>query len=137
MFKDVKAFSSFSVEDIVKSKQFYREVLGLDVSEDPKMPGLLNVSLMGGGMIMIYPKGGQHVPASYTVLNFLVNDISDAVDKLTAAGVQFESYQDGPVKTDAKGIAWGKEGFGPSIAWFKDPSGNILAVIQESKRGLR
>ncbi len=132
MFKDIQAFSSFSVNDVAVAKTFYGNTLSLDVSDDPHMPDLLNIRLAGGGMVMLYPKGDQHMPATFTVLNFVVPNIDQTVDALTAAGVKFESYQDGPIITDAKGIARGKEGYGPSIAWFKDPAGNILAVIQDA-----
>ncbi len=132
MFKDTTAFSSFSVDEVAKAKQFYGTTLGLDVADDPHMPDLLNLHLSGGALVMVYPKGEQHVPASFTVLNFVVKDIDETVDALTAAGVKFENYPNGPAPTDTKGIARGKEGFGPSIAWFKDPAGNILSVIQDS-----
>lgn len=132
MFKDTPAFSSFSVDDIEKAKQFYGQTLGLEFEEISHMAmPLIQLKLAGGGEVMIYPKP-NHQPATYTVLNFRVDNIGDAVDQLAKNGVQFESYQDGPVKTDEKGIARGQTGYGPSSAWFKDPAGNILAVMEDN-----
>jgi predicted enzyme related to lactoylglutathione lyase len=132
MFKDSHAVSSFSVDDIAKAKQFYGETLGLEVKEDAKM-GMLTIHLKTGGEIMIYPKP-NHEPATFTVLNFPVDDIEQAVQELGEKGVEFEHYTEGPVKTDDKGIARGKEaGMGPDIAWFKDPAGNVLAVLEGEK----
>ena len=127
MFKDTKAFSGFSVNDLQKAKEFYGQTLGLDVSESY---GLLQLHIAGGTTILIYPKE-NHTPATFTILNFPVANIDEAVDKLTNRGVQFEHYEDGP-KTDEKGILRGKEqNMGPNIAWFKDPAGNILSVLEE------
>ncbi|MBA2331186.1 MAG: VOC family protein [Actinobacteria bacterium] len=120
MFKDSKAFSTFSADDIPRAKQFYGEMLGLDV--DDEMDGLA-LHLAGGGEVFVYPKD-DHEPASYTVLNFPVEDIDVAVDRLTEAGVEFEHYED--MELDEKGI---NRGEGPAIAWFKDPAGNILSVL--------
>ena len=125
MLKDNRTFSSFSSNDIPAAKQFYAETLGLEVEE--QMGGLA-LHHGGGADTFVYPKD-DHTPATHTVLNFRVDDIEDAVDRLTAAGVGFEQYE-GELATDEKGIARGPEG-GPSIAWFKDPAGNILSVIQE------
>jgi len=122
MFKDSKAFSGFSSNEIPASKQFYGETLGLNVSDEM---GGLGLHLAGGGEVFIYPKD-NHVPATFTVLNFPVDDIEAAVDRLTEAGVTFEHY-DG-FDQDEKGIARGGEG--PAIAWFKDPAGNILSVLE-------
>ena len=122
MLKDSKAFSGFSVDDLPRAKQFYAGTLGLDVSEP--MSGL-RLHLAGGGEVFIYPRE-NHVPASFTVLNFPVEDVDAAVDRLTAAGVTFERYEG--FDQDEKGISRGGEG--PGIAWFKDPAGNILAVLQ-------
>ncbi|MEK6283598.1 MAG: VOC family protein [Acidobacteriota bacterium] len=131
MFKDTKAFSSFSADDLEKAKEFYSKTLGLDVTETAEGLGL---RIAGGGQIFIYPKP-THVPATYTVLNFRVDDIDKAVDRLTSLGVQFESYE-GEMKTDEKGIFRGAaNGNGPNIAWFKDPAGNILSVLEESADG--
>ena len=127
MFKDIKAFSSFSADDIHKAKEFYGQTLGLEVSETNEG---LDLQIAGGGHVFIYPKP-NHAPASFTVLNFPVDDIDSAVDELKALGVEFESY-DGELKTDEKGIfRGGEEGSGPEIAWFKDPAGNILSVLEE------
>ena len=121
MFKDSKAFSTFSVRDVPRAKQFYGETLGLDVSDE--MDGLA-LHLSGGGEVFVYPKA-DHTPATFTVLNFPVTDIDKAVDELTTAGVRFEQYE-GELQTDEKGISLGE---GPTIAWFKDPAGNILSVL--------
>ena len=128
MFKDTKAFSSFSVNDLNKAKEFYGQTLGLEVSETKEGLGL---QIAGGGQVFLYPKP-NHSPASFTVLNFPVDDIEKAVDDLTALGVQFESYE-GELKTDEKGIFRGaSRDEGPNIAWFKDPAGNILSVLEEN-----
>ena len=119
MFEQTKAFSGFSVDDIPKAKRFYAETLGLQVSEEH---GMLTLHLAGDRPTLIYPKR-DHTPATFTILNFPVDDIDAAVDQLAARGVQFERY--GPV--DSKGI-FREEG--PDIAWFKDPAGNILSVLQ-------
>jgi len=124
MFKDTKAFSTFSVNDLRKAKDFYGRVLGLEVSD---MPEGLALRIAGGATIFIYPKP-NHTPATFTILNFSVDDIEKAVDELTELGVVFEQY-DEPIKTDEKGIHRGEEG--PTIAWFKDPAGNILSVLEE------
>ena len=123
MFKDSKAFSGFSSNDIPASKRFYGETLGLDVSDEM---GGLGLHLAGGGEVFIYPKD-NHEPATFTVLNFPVEDVEAAVDRLTAAGVTFERY-DG-FDQDEKAIPH-SDGEGPTIAWFKDPAGNILSVLQ-------
>lgn len=122
MFKDTKAFSGFSVDDTQKAKAFYGQVLGLEVTEDH---GLLTLHIAGGSKIIIYPKP-NHAPASFTILNFPVDNIEQAVDELLKRGVQFEHYQQPP--TDEKGIF---RGGGPLIAWFKDPAGNILSVLEQ------
>jgi predicted enzyme related to lactoylglutathione lyase len=125
MFKNTKAFSSFSVNDLAKAKEFYNNVLGLDVTEN-KM-GILELHIAGGNRIIIYPKP-NHEPASFTILNFPVEDVEKSVDELTKRGVVFEHYDMPDIKTNEKGIATG--GGGPKIAWFKDPAGNILSVLQ-------
>lgn len=127
MFKINKAFSSFAVNDIAKAKDFYGRTLGLDVSEVPEMTGLLNLQISGGNNTMIYSKP-DHTPASFTILNFPVEDINNAVDQLTKNGVKFEIYNDKNIKTDERGIF---HGGGPKIAWFKDPAGNILSVLEQ------
>jgi catechol 2,3-dioxygenase-like lactoylglutathione lyase family enzyme len=117
-----EAFSGFSVDDVEKAKAFYGDVLGLDVGDQM---GGLSLAIGGDKHVFVYPKD-DHVPATYTCLNFPVDDIDAAVDELTAKGVEFERYD----MTDEKGIARGKEsGMGPDIAWFKDPAGNILSVV--------
>ena len=123
MFKDTKAFSGFSVNDIPKAKEFYGGTLGLDVTEEN---GMLGLQLAGGASVLVYPKD-NHEPATYTILNFPVDDIERAVDDLTKAGVRFERYG-GELQTDEKGIFRGE---GPLIAWFKDPAGNILSVLED------
>ena len=124
MFKDANAFSGFSVDDLERAKQFYGETLGLSVSENPAG---LELHLGGGATVFVYPKP-NHEPATFTILNFPVASIDEAVDELTAVGVTFERY-DG-LEQDEKGIARG--GGGPKIAWFKDPAGNILSVLEDS-----
>ena len=124
MLETNKAFSSFSVNDLQKAKQFYAETLGVKVKESPE--GLELHS--GQQSIFIYPKP-NHKPATFTVLNFQVNDIDATVDELKRKGVSFERYE-GEMKTDEKGIH--RDG-GPTIAWFKDPAGNILSVVRSDK----
>jgi predicted enzyme related to lactoylglutathione lyase len=123
MFKDSKAFSGFSVDDIAKAKQFYGETLGLDVTEEN---GLLTLHIAGDRPTVVYPKP-NHTPASFTILNFPVDDIESAVDQLTARGIRFERYEGTPMATDEKGIF---RGGGPLIAWFTDPAGNVLSVLE-------
>jgi len=126
MFRGTKAFSSFSVNDLRKAKQFYGETLGLDVSEKPEG---LELSAASGTKIFIYPKS-NHTPATFTILNFPVDDIEKANDELMKRGVRFEHYNEGDLKTNDKGIYRGK---GPSIAWFKDPAGNILSILEDKE----
>jgi catechol 2,3-dioxygenase-like lactoylglutathione lyase family enzyme len=121
MFGTTKAFSGFAVDDIEAARKFYGETLGLDTSEQY---GLLTLHLAGGRDTLVYPKP-DHVPATYTILNFQVDDVDAAVDELTARGVSLERYEG--MGQDAKGI---NRAGGPYIAWFKDPAGNILAVLQ-------
>jgi predicted enzyme related to lactoylglutathione lyase len=126
MFKDTKAFSGFAVNDLEAAKKFYSETLGIEVEQGGQG---LRLKIAGGNPTFVYSKP-DHVPATYTILNFPVDDIDRAVDQLTAVGVKFEHY--GKL-TDARGIARGAStGGGPDIAWFKDPAGNILSVLQES-----
>jgi len=124
MLENTKAFSGFSVNDLQKAKQFYGKTLGLKVNE--KKEGL-ELEVGGGNKIFIYPKP-NHTPASFTILNFPVDDIDKTVDELTKVGVKFEQYDSEPIKTDAKGISRGPH---PDIAWFKDPAGNILSVLKK------
>ncbi|PYJ38850.1 MAG: glyoxalase [Verrucomicrobia bacterium] len=125
MLGDSKAFSGFSANDTEKAKEFYGRTLGLKVSETN---GLLTLHLAGGNDVLIYPKP-NHTPATFTVLNFPVDDVDQAVDELAKRGVGFEIYDLPDLKTDKKGIMRGN---GPTIAWFKDPAGNILSVIETS-----
>ena len=127
MFRDTHAFSGFSVDDVQKAKRFYGQTLGLEVSEVPEMEDLLELHLGGGARVLIYPRP-DHKPATFTILNFPVDDVDKAVDELSRRGVRFERY-DADIKTDAKGISRGNGG--PTIAWFKDPAGNILSVLEE------
>lgn len=123
MLRAEQAFSSFSVNDIQKAKVFYEQTLGLDVTQ--KTEGL-EVAEPGGGSVFIYAKP-NHAPATFTVLNFIVDDIERAVDDLTNEGIRFEQYE-GEIKTNEKGI---HRNGGPTIAWFKDPAGNILSVLEK------
>jgi catechol 2,3-dioxygenase-like lactoylglutathione lyase family enzyme len=120
MFADTKAFSGFAVDDIDTAREFYGGTLGLKTSVEY---GLITLHLAGERPTLVYPKP-DHTPADYTILNFPVDDIDKAVDELAARGVQFERYEN--LSQDEKGIARGE---GPDIAWFKDPAGNVLAVL--------
>jgi catechol 2,3-dioxygenase-like lactoylglutathione lyase family enzyme len=122
MFGNSRAYSGFSSNDLAKSKRFYAETLGIKVTETN---GNLMLHLAGGGRVVIYPKP-NHTAASFTVLNFPVKDVDDAVERLGKAGVQFERYPG--FDQDDRGIM---RGSGPPIAWFKDPAGNILSVLKE------
>ena len=126
MFKPKAAFSGFSVSDLPAAKTFYSDTLGLKVEDD----GVgVRLHLPGGGTVFTYPKR-DHQPATFTILNFGVDDIDAAVDDLTRRGVKFEHYDNGP-KQDEKGILRGRaQNRGPDIAWFKDPAGNVLSVIE-------
>ena len=124
MFKITRVFPSFSVNDLKKAKQFYGETLGLKVSEKPEG---LELHAGGDAEVFIYPKS-NHTPATFTILNFPVDDIETANDELVKRGVRFEHYE-GDLKTDDKGIHRGNGG--PSIAWFKDPAGNVLSILEE------
>jgi len=121
---DSPAFSGFSVDDPDAARRFYEETLGLRVAEG-EMGGLLRLQLGGDTEVLVYPKP-NHVPATFTVLNFPVPDVEKAVDELTARGVEFQRYENPP--TDAKGIM---RAGGPLIAWFTDPAGNVFSVIQQ------
>ena len=125
MFQPRSAFSGFSVDDIDSARRFYGETLGLAV-DDAGM-GNLTVRLPGGGAVLVYPKGPAHEPASFTVLNFQVDDIEAAVDELRAVGVETKIYDDAQLPTDDRGIM--RRG-GPLIAWFRDPAGNVLSVLE-------
>jgi len=127
MVKYSKAFSSFSVDDSGKAKDFYSNKLGLKVTEVPEMKGLLNLHIEGNENVMVYAKP-NHQPATFTVLNFIVPDVEKTVDELTAKGIKFEIFDDENLKTDKKGIM---RGMGPAIAWLKDPAGNFISIMQE------
>ena len=120
--RESPAFSGFSVDDVAKAKAFYGDVLGLDVRDES---GMLHIHPRGGTPVLVYPKP-NHQPATFTILNFPVADVERTVDELGARGVRFEQYG-GEIQTDKKGIHRGR---GPVIAWFKDPAGNILSVLE-------
>jgi catechol 2,3-dioxygenase-like lactoylglutathione lyase family enzyme len=122
MLKDSPAFSGFSSDDLTKARDFYAQTLGVKVTEEN---GMLTLKLGGGQTVLIYPKD-DHQPAAYTALNFPVKDIDAAVDELRGRGVEFERYGEG-FGQDERGIS---RGMGPPIAWFRDPAGNILSLIQ-------
>jgi predicted enzyme related to lactoylglutathione lyase len=122
MFADTKAFSGFAVDDVEKAREFYGETLGIATSEEN---GMLTLQIAGERPTLVYPKPG-HTPAEYTILNFPVQDIDEAVEELSARGVMMERY-DG-FEQDEKGVF---RGGGPYIAWFKDPAGNVLSVLQQ------
>jgi catechol 2,3-dioxygenase-like lactoylglutathione lyase family enzyme len=126
MFADTKAYSGFAVDDLEKAREFYGETLGLRVSILDEESGIMSLHLAGDRDTLVYQKP-DFTPATYTILNFPVDDIDEAVDELGARGVRLERY-DG-FEQDEKGIA---RGLGPQIAWFKDPAGNILSVLQEN-----
>ena len=121
-----KAFSGFSTNDVPAARAFYADVLGLDVTEEN---GMLFLHFEGGHEVLVYPKGSAHTPATYTVLNFPVEDVPGTVAKLRERGVQFEKYEGTPGETDDDFVF--RKG-GPLIAWFTDPAGNILSIIAAS-----
>ena len=123
IFKEAETFSSFSVNDLRQAKDFYGQTLGLEVTETPEGLELRT----GNNVVFLYPKP-NHTPASFTVLNFQVDDIEEAIDELASVGVSLEHYNLPDMKTDERGIF---NGPGHQIAWFKDPAGNILSVIEE------
>ena len=125
MFANTKAFSGFAVDDVPKARKFYEDTLGLKVSDEQD---LVILHLGGNRPTLVYPKP-DFTPATYTILNFPVPDVEAAVDELTSRGVEFERYQEFDDDQDEKGI-W--RGDGPTIAWFKDPAGNIMSVIEDT-----
>lgn len=127
MFKNTKAFSGFSVDDIAKAKDFYGGVLGVNMEDSPE--GGLILKIAGGNPIFVYPKS-HHQPATFTILNFQVPNIEEAVDQLTAKGIRFIQYDEEGMKTDEKGI---NRSGGPLMAWFKDPAGNFLSVLESGE----
>jgi catechol 2,3-dioxygenase-like lactoylglutathione lyase family enzyme len=124
MFAAARAMSGFSVNDIAAAREFYGEVLGLDVNDGDM--GTLSLTLPGGAEVLVYPKD-NHEPASFTILNFLVDDVDAAVEQLNGKGVETKIYDDPQLPTDGKGIMRGR---GPDIAWFRDPAGNVLSVLK-------
>jgi catechol 2,3-dioxygenase-like lactoylglutathione lyase family enzyme len=128
MLKVQGVFGGFSVNDLTSAKEFYTKTLGLEI--DSEEMGL-QLRLPGGGALFIYDKS-YHQPATFTVLNFVVENIDEAIDELTGQGVKFERYDNMPAPQDEKGVLRGlAAGMGPDIAWFKDPAGNILSVLQD------
>jgi catechol 2,3-dioxygenase-like lactoylglutathione lyase family enzyme len=128
MVTPLDIFSGFSVDDVPAAKSFYADTLGLTVSDGPM--GNLDLELPSGGHVFVYPKA-DHVPATFTILNLVVADIDEAVDDLNAKGVVTRIYDDPSLPTDEKGIARGRSADrGPDIAWFRDPAGNVLSVLQ-------
>jgi catechol 2,3-dioxygenase-like lactoylglutathione lyase family enzyme len=125
MFANTKAYSGFAVDDLQKAREFYGETLGLNTEVIDEEDGLMTLHLAGGRDTLVYQQPGS-TPASYTILNFPVDDVDKAVDELGARGVTFERYED--FEQDEKGIS---RNIGPDIAWFKDPAGNVLSVLQE------
>jgi catechol 2,3-dioxygenase-like lactoylglutathione lyase family enzyme len=123
VFEKTKAFSGFSVDDIERARQFYEGTLGLNVTEEN---GMLGLHIADGGDIMIYPKP-DHTPATFTILNFPVEDIDRAVEDLTGRGIEMVHYEG--MNQDEKGVM--REDFGPPIAWFLDPAGNVLSVLED------
>ena len=123
--KSTRAFSGFSVDDLDRAREFYGETLGLEVTANEEG---LELHLAGGANVFVYPKP-DHAPASFTILNFPVEDVEAAVDELNSRGVVTKIYTDPDFGTDAKGIAHGGPGRGPDIAWFTDPAGNVLSVL--------
>lgn len=122
----IEAFGSYSVSSIEEAKYFYRTILGLNAAEDPQMTGILNLEI-GGSRTIIYEKP-DHVPATFTVLNFPVDNVEKAVEELKSRGVRFEIYNSSGFKTDDRGIFTDGD---HQIAWFKDPAGNILSVLKK------
>ena len=132
ILKESRAFSGFAVPNLDAAKKFYGDTLGLDVTTGSM--DVLELHLAGGNDVLIYPKP-DHVPATYTMLNFPVANVERTVDELTTRGVRFEHYDMPRLKTDAKGIC--RDSGGPVIAWFKDPAGNILSVLESDKQALK
>ncbi|SDC15280.1 VOC family protein [Pedobacter soli] len=125
MLKNREVFSSFSVNDIQEAKDFYQGTLGIEVKDSPM--GVIELQISGSNNVLIYPKP-NHIPATFTVLNFPVDNIDDTADELIAKGVKFELYHTEHIKTDEKGIS--RDNGGPNIAWFRDPAGNILSILE-------
>ena len=126
VLSETQAFQSFSVDDIAKARSFYQDTLGLNVADKPEG---LEINVGDGNKVFVYPKP-NHEPATFTILNFVVDNVDNAVERLGATGVRFEQYDLPGIKTDARGIA--RDTGGPAMAWFKDPAGNILSVLQRA-----
>ena len=124
MLANAETFSSFAVDDLDRAREFYADTLGVKVSDGPM--GVLSLDVAGGPSVLVYPKP-DFTPATYTVLNFIVDDVDAAVDELAGRGVRFERYEG--FEQDAKGIS--RDPQGPPIAWFTDPAGNILSVLED------
>lgn len=127
MFHHDKPFSGFSVNNLDQARKFYHDTLGVEVDEAPM--GMLKLKIDDDTDVFVYEKP-NHTPASFTILNFPVDDVEEAVDELKDKGVRFETYKEGDIKTNEKGIASPGGGRAPKIAWFKDPAGNILSVLE-------
>lgn len=125
MFKNTKAFGGFSVKDKQTARQFYGDLLGIEITENEM--GILELHISGSSPFMVYEKPA-HVPATFTILNFPVENVEKAVDQLISKGITFEQYEE-PIKTDEKGIHSHSQG--GKIAWFKDPSGNVLSIVHK------
>jgi predicted enzyme related to lactoylglutathione lyase len=130
MLNSSQAFSSFSIDDLDRAREFYGQTLGVGVEEIPEMGGFLELRLAGGTKVTLYVKG-DHQPATFTVLNFPVKNVEETVAELERRGVRFEIYDSPDLKTDEHGILRG-DGKGPTIAWFKDPAGNVISVLEEA-----
>ena len=131
MFNHAKPFSGFSVDSLDQARKFYHDTLGVDVADTPM--GMLELKIDDDTKVFVYEKS-NHEPATFTILNFPVDDIEQTVDELTDKGIHFEAYKEGDIKTNEKGIAKPASGQGPKIAWFKDPAGNILSVLEDPAR---
>jgi catechol-2,3-dioxygenase len=129
MIKINRVFTSYSVKDLGEAKKFYQQTLGLNVSENPM--GILELNVNNGNQVWLYPKP-DHQPATYTVLNFIVDDLDETVAKLNESGIKLEQYHTQYIQTDERGVFSDEQG--PRIGWFKDPSGNIVSVIDRRDR---
>jgi catechol 2,3-dioxygenase-like lactoylglutathione lyase family enzyme len=128
MFNHAKPFSGFSVDNLDRARRFYHDTLGLEVGNTPM--GMLELKIDDDTKVFVYEKA-NHTPATFTILNFPVDDIDRAVDELSEKGIRFEIYAEGDIATNEKGIAKPASGQGPKIAWFKDPAGNFLSVLED------
>jgi catechol 2,3-dioxygenase-like lactoylglutathione lyase family enzyme len=131
MFHHAKPFSGFSVSSLDQARKFYHDTLGLEIEDTPM--GMVQLRIDDDTKVFMYEKS-NHEPATFTILNFPVDDIDKAVDELSDKGIRFETYTEGDIRTNAKGIAKPASGHGPKIAWFKDPAGNILSVLEDPTR---